>query len=304
MSNQISKGVFVDRVGYCIISRDDGQFYQLGGDGSIPLDFKFSVEKKAGAIQCFANVSICGLKKEDILKYTSFMAKWREFNKKKFISIFAGYESAGGAIEIFKGDVFHATPTRPPDIWLNMQARTGHYEQMVVASKSILEPLPLPDVCENAVNWMGRKLLWMVQDEQTNKIIIDQFQCSNSMKDIPDQLQELAPDRIIVNEDMNTGTIQIVDKDNIKTQMQMMLVSKDTGLLDVPKPSPWGVEFEMRLCPTIKRFQVIHLESQLMPLLNGEYAVATYTHTGHLRGHEWKTKVKARRIDIYNHGRK
>lgn len=292
----------LDRVGYCIISRDDGKFYKLGTD-ELPLDFKFTIERKAGAIQCFADVSVCGLNKDDILHYISFAAQWREFNKRKYISIYAGYEDEGGAQKLFEGDVYHALPTMPPDVWLNMKARTGHYLQQTVASKSILEPMKLPDVCENAANWMGMKLLWMVQNPAANEIIINQFQCTGSLANLPKQMQDLAPDYIIVSVNTKTGCVEIVDKDNIQTQAKMLTVTKDTGLLGIPNPSPWGVEFEMRLCPSIQRFQPIHIESEMIPLINGEYSVATYTHSGHLRGQEWKTKVKARRIDIYNHGK-
>jgi len=289
---------FLDRVGYCVIKRDDGKFYKLDG-----LDFKFSIERKAGAFQCFADVSVCGLKKDDVLAYTSFTAQWREFNKKKYIAIYAGYAGTGGPKLLFEGDVYNAVPTMPPDVWMNMKARTGHYLQQTSVSKSILSPMKLEDVCKNAANWMGKKLLWMVKNADANAKMIPQFQCKGTLAQLAQQMQDLAPDLICVNVNEKTGCVEIVDIDKIDYSAKMLTIDLDHGLLGVPVPSPWGVEFDMRLQTDICRFQPIHLESQMMPLLKGNYAVACYTHSGHLRGGDWKTHIKARRIDIYNHGK-
>ena len=292
----------VDRVGYVVIKREDGKLYKLGTD-ELPLDFKFTIERKAGAIACFADVSVCGMKREDVLLFTAFAAKWREMNKHKSLLIYAGYEDEGGAQLLFDGEMYNALPTMPPEVWVNMKARTCYDLQLTKCEKSILTPTKIEDVCRTAANWMGKKLLWMVKKAETNAIVIPQFRCKGTLSELAKQMQDLAPEKIIVSVNEKTGCVEIVDIDDIHYSASMMTITKESGLIGMPTPNPWGVEFDMRLCPSIKRFMPIHLESEMIPLLNGDYAVSTYKHSGHLRGNEWKTHIMARRIDIYNHGK-
>jgi len=289
----------LNRVGYCIIKKEDGKFYKLEG-----LNFKFNITRRAGALHSFADISIAGLNRDSITEYISFIAPFREYQKHKYISVYAGYEDKGGAVKIFEGDVTHAVPTQPPDVWLNIKARTGYYLQQTIATKSITDKMKFKDVCLNAANWCGCKLIWLVKEQKTEDLVIDQFQCRSSLGEVvAHQLEELAQGLVVVNMNKATGCIEVVDHDQPILEQTMKIISNDSGMIGIPQPTVNGVEVDIMFDPTIRRFQVIRVESELIPTLNGTYSVMCYTHSGELRGNDFKTHIEARRIDIYNHGK-
>ena len=91
------------------------------------LDVKFDITHPIGSAESEANISICGLSFERIMQLMSWSGEATAYSRCWMIRVYAGYGyNDDDADIIFEGVILTAMPTMPPDIWLNIYARS-HY---------------------------------------------------------------------------------------------------------------------------------------------------------------------------------
>lgn len=91
------------------------------------LDLKFDITHPIGSAESEANISICGLSFKRIMQLMSWAGEATAYSRCWMIRVFAGYGETDDDVDmIFEGVMINAMPTMPPDVWLNIYARS-HY---------------------------------------------------------------------------------------------------------------------------------------------------------------------------------
>ena len=106
------------------------------------------------------------------------------------------------------------------------------------------------------------------------------------------ELNELGD--IVAYED--DGVLVVQDQGQPRTDIGIRRIDETSGLIGIPKPDAIGVECKVLLDNTLKIGQKIYLESLVIPSSCGEYYIYELKHSGDLRGNEFYTEIKARRI--------
>ena len=252
------------------------------------IDVKFSLKKVMSSIMNEAQISICNLAKDDIEYLTTFTSEFIAIQQRKRIRIFAGYEETGVSL-IFDGDIARAIPTSPPDVWLECKALSGYYSNKEVISMSLKGSLSISDICMACASKLGMPLIDL---SKTTKKITD-FSFTGDKRKLISEINDLGG--ISAWED--NGTLYISDENKPRGDILARELSEKTGMIGVPKVDPIGIEVTMLLDNSLQIGQVVVLNSQLFKQANGNYYIYEIRHEGHLRGNNFQTTIKARRVD-------
>ena len=91
------------------------------------LDVKFDIQHYAASAEGTAKISILGLSYQRISQLASWAGTATAYSKCWIIRVYAGYGTTDDDADmIFEGEILDAMPTSPPDVWLNIEARS-HY---------------------------------------------------------------------------------------------------------------------------------------------------------------------------------
>ena len=105
----------------------DNGFQDIKWETIEGLDVRFNIKFFSDSAEGTANISILGLSFSRILQLASWAGEATAYSKCWFIRVYAGYGSSRNDVDmIFEGQIINAMPTSPPDVWLNIEART-HY---------------------------------------------------------------------------------------------------------------------------------------------------------------------------------
>lgn len=251
------------------------------------IEVKFSVEKLASAVMNKADIDICNLATEDIEYLTSYTSQFIEIAKHKRVRIFAGYEDTGISL-IFDGDIVEALPTLGPDRWLKCKALSGYYNARTPISTVVQGTQPIKNVCAAVAGFLNLSLNYMATSTKT----ISDFEYTGGKTKAIKELNELGD--IVAYED--DGVLVVQDIGQPRTDIGIRRIDETSGLIGIPKPDAIGVECKVLLDNTLKIGQKIYLESLVIPASCGEYYIYEMKHSGDLRGNEFYTEIKARRI--------
>lgn len=251
------------------------------------IEVKFSVDKLASAVMNQANIDICNLATEDIEYLTSYTSQFIEIAKHKRVRIFAGYEDTGISL-IFDGDIVEALPTLGPDRWLKCKALSGYYNARTPISTVVQGTQPIKNVCAAVAGFLNLSLNYMATSTKT----VSDFEYTGGKTKAIKELNELGD--IIAYED--DGVLVVQDIGQPRTDIGIRRIDETSGLIGIPKPDAIGVECKVLLDNTLKIGQKIYLESLVIPSSCGEYYIYELKHSGDLRGNEFYTEIKARRI--------
>lgn len=267
------------------------EFVSPAGDKQLKgIDVKFKIDLPMSAVLAKADISICNLTRADIEYLTTYTYLWAALTQKKRIRLFAGYSDTQTNL-LFDGDIIEAIPTQPPDIWLDCKAQSGNYGSTQVYLLSVFDAVPIKTLFEQAAVKLGLTLEWR---SKSTKQVKD-FNFNGNYQKMIEQLTKL--DNITVFEE--TGSLIVVDNAAPVRDGAIREISEITGMIGVPKIDAIGIEATLLLDTTIKRGDTVHLSSIRVPAANGNYYVYNICHEGHLRGTNWYTTIKARRLDVY-----
>ena len=255
------------------------------------VDVKFRVEYSQSATLTQAEISICNLTRANIEYLTTYVSVWIAKANASRIRLFAGYEDEEPINLIFDGDILSAIPTEPPEVWLNCTAISGGYGSIQMFSESILVPVPMRTVFEQAAGWVGMDLEWNATVSKT----IKSFDCTGNRNKLIEQLNSLG--EISVFEE--NGKMVVVDEAHPKRSGNIFEISEETGMVSVPKIDQIGIEAKIFLNTKIKCGDTVHITSKRVPIASGNYYVMNVIHEGHFRGDLWYTTIKTRRLDAY-----
>lgn len=99
------------------------------------LDVKFDINHPVGSASSNARISILGLSYERIYQLTSWAGEATAFSRCILIRVYAGYGDKNIVTRvsdvdmIFQGYIINAYPTTPPEMWLNIEARSYFFDR-------------------------------------------------------------------------------------------------------------------------------------------------------------------------------
>lgn len=249
------------------------------------LNVQFNITNSANAVGGEANIMIANLPMEEIINTTTLLSSFENVKKRKKIRLSAGYGDDVGVI--FQGDVVHAEPiSEPPDVWLQIEARVGYFDNTKVITHTIKNKTPIKEIAQQAANWLGLSLKWM----STINKMVNLFHVSGSANQIIQKLNDLG-DIFAYSDSEN---LNIIDALNPNTGVTSTL-SKSSGMVGIPKIDNNSVRVTMLLNHSLKLGQTISIKSDLIPAVNGDYWIFALTHSGALRENEFYTTACCRR---------
>lgn len=310
--------------------REDGKIAEYDSKFHGGLDVKFMCSKLGNMIMNRAKISICNLRMEDI-NYLCTWTYWsRAMLEKKIVRLKAGYGE--DLAEIFDGYVITAYPTMPPDIWIEMDV-IQNFDQanQDIVIDSLKEPVTLESILKIAESRTGLKYVPRLdpEDEKILQKKIAPFSFSGNVpalfseivgyslneKNIPAISIYSQSGQMIVRSSYEVRKIRY-DASGINSGLHADFVcSAQTGMIGIPRPSPMWIDVHMRLNNRVGRRDIMDVYSDFYDIsqktlaksakqaggaiapVNGLYDVFNVTHSGHLRGEQFMTTIRARRID-------
>ena len=249
------------------------------------LNVSFNVSKQASEVTPYGRIVVANLTMEDVISITTIVGTYTDVKKRKKVRLYAGYDDDVGLI--FEGDITSAAPiTEPPDVWMQIEATNGFFDNNRVVSKTIKDKTPIKNVAEQVANWLKVPLQWM----STTTKIINLFSASGSAGQFIRKLNNLGDILAFKDEE---GLI-VLDLKNPKRKTTTE-VSKNTGMIGIPKADNNGIRVDVLLNHHLKLGQSIDLKSELIPSINGKYWIYGLTHSGSLRDNEFITSILCRK---------
>lgn len=300
------------------------------------LDFKFDISKPVGAVCLDAKISVLGLSWDNIVKYATYAADAIAYAKKYRIRVFAGYGSDENAKCIFDGYITRAMPaTPPPDIWLEITARSGLIREFSDFSQS---PADSKEDVVTAKEYF-KKLCDFIRagcnterlKRQANiKLKLPIFPKASTHKDVVKMMIMNAKrnDIIMIEtvDDEGRSTFKFMDRYSSKGSSpdDPIEVSVETGMIGIPQMN-WA-EITVRRLLTVDKLDVcgnfLRVKSRMaLPgllktkgeradekttdIFSADFLVNNVRYIGHMRGNEWYVEYKAwRNWSVSDEGKK
>jgi hypothetical protein len=249
------------------------------------LDFKFKVKSLAGIYTDFS-VSVLGLSASTITDLTVWNPV-EAIKKPRRIIVYAGYAKTGEEV-IASGYIWYATPTPPPEMWMNFECK-----QFLGYSDRIEKPYTLKnkymrEIFTTIAAECGYRGDYRTSD---NKLV-----SSFTIEGKKGELARTFAYRFGKKVCLWSNILICEDNDGERRNPEKkVLVSQDTGLLSIGQIDIIGARITTRLRADIKIFDWIELQSTLIPSSNGPYFVIEEETEGHFRGEVWQTTYRCLR---------
>jgi len=299
------------------------------------LDFKFKIDKPLACACLNADISIMGLSLDHIHEITSWTAEGLAYARRNRIRVYAGYADSSrtdnGEMLLFDGDIINAIPSSPPDMWVNIRARSGHYRMNHVVNKffpnkdapSALKmtedeikekffdkegrckfTFPPKYLFEQCFKEIGCECKWDVKRKIPDTEKYPGLLVSGTEQDLVRMLYNVNRSKFALTEEIITeaeskdkaGMSRFVVSDASVDAGNPIKVSSRDGMIGIPKVDFSGVQVTKFLDTSIERLGFIQLESKMIPSADGIYRIYEVIHEGHLRGQHWQTTMKCWRF--------
>jgi hypothetical protein len=257
------------------------------------LNIKFSVSS-CGQTFPTAEIGVCNLSQENIDYLINFFAV--PLNKtylNKIIKLYIGYGDTAKCI--FIGNVVNTTLTSPPDIWFNFKAIFRVDALYSGLSISLKYEVSVKECYEAVAKELKMSLEWGATSEKKLACFVRDGGANNILSELA-KIDETVGMSIYANfSGEDNGTIRTFDnlqndgKINNPDWVKTFKLSAKSGLLGVPKFNSFGGQISCVLNPNINFLDIIDLSNIYQKAGNGKYRVIKVTHTGELRGNEFKT---------------
>lgn len=295
-----------DRIGHVEVSIGE-KTYDFSG-----LDFKFKITKTCdGYAKGFADISVLGLSRDTVNALTTLCNMQEALNTGKRVRVFAGYAQMGKEELIIDADISYATPTTtPPESWFTITAIQGHRFMKPGISLVENETIQFQELfqrCIDKINEVAGGKITLVADMRLStknaEHLVSNFSVDGCVYDIIGALNQQGNVLCFLDngDTPDTDKLVAVDKDEkldngfgSKSVTRIKTLSMKTGMIGLPRLKE-SVMLECRslLDPRLSVGDVVEMESTVINAVNGRYRIIDLTHTGHFRGKEWYTQIRA-----------
>lgn len=226
------------------------------------LQIKATISKLSSSTQNEATVEITNIAKE----YRDYiLTETTPFNAnrvRKKIIIEAGRASYGYH-RLFVGDITETNVTQPPDIGIQIKAKSGQWDKGNIVSKSTAAQTAMSVLAASIAKDMGLSLVF----EATDKNISNYYFVGAAIKQV-EKLAEMGR----VNAYVDDNNLVVKDTGEPLKQTTQVL-SMASGLIGLPQGSEQGVKVTYLFEPSTRLGGKLTLKSEINPGLNGDYVI-------------------------------
>ena len=259
------------------------------------LDIKFRIKKVMAPTRYTAKISVLGLSWETMnnISATSLYDITTAAQKlKKRIILKAGY--VDNEVEIFGGYIVAATIQSPPDMWLNMTV--CNYVDFAEGSKSLSygAGMTAKQIAFAVSDSLKIPIVYKCKNQEAATTKLGPTVISGNWSAIFKRLQKLASWEVFYD----NGFIYIADNSFADLSNELELTfNKRTGLIKVNSIDFISCSITTFLNQNANLSNIMNVESELMPVVNGKYRIFTKEYFGHFRGKEWYSTFYGMRIN-------
>lgn len=252
-----------------------------------------------------ANITVYNLNREDVGFLSTCASKWKQ--QRSLIQLYVGYDDDVKCI--FSGWITQASPEGYPDLALNIQGLTGREWQgnRIDISKANTSIMDLIDYTSSVTGYPVNIPKYIREGNVLLNKKLDNFTYSGTPWGLMDKLQEMVGGGFTPNKDgvlFSTYNDQtFIWTKEVYESGDILLLSEKTGMIGVPEATTEGANIKILLNNGVQIGQKVKLESKRMPILNGIYTIASFSHTGELRGNTWETVLYCSRAMDYRQKR-
>ena len=278
------------RVAYIQFPQEEtGMVKRLNG---LNVRFTVSIYTQSG-MPASSKIDIYNPDREDLSFLTTTT---RTANQKNYLfQLFGGYSD--DVRLLFSGQVFEAIPSSYPDVIMSIRGNSNvkWWGDPFNIKK---EKIKVMDLIDEAAKQMGYQVNIDDNLRKTNRLLNmtqDNFSFTGSPLQLLEQAQEIMggisadPETVflsVYNEQINIWSPSVQSN-----TVRVLEINKDTGMLGLPRPTGSGCEVDILMNTGIQTGDVVEIRSERIKILNGKYYVVKITHSGELRGREWKTTL-------------
>lgn len=218
--------------------------------------------KKANASQNECTVLLSGLREEtrDFL-----ITETSPFNKSphpRRISLEVGRVSLG-LTQIFVGDIVSAEPSSPPDVDLEIKAKTGFSNNLNVVSHASGPLTQLSQLSEEVAQRLGVGINFQATDKR-----VSGFQYSGGAMGLVSRLSESGGVRAFLDD----GVLMVQDRDRA-TEGRIKVLNMNSGMVGIPKLDEKGLKVTYLIDGASSLGGLLRLESKFNKSANGDYRI-------------------------------
>lgn len=205
---------------------------------------------------------IANLKKE-VRDY--ILTETSPFNKNrtpKSVRIEAGRQSYGTFL-VYSGNVVSATPSQPPDVWLDIKCLTGNFQKGNIVSRTAPPVSSLKEIGKQVANDLSFGYLFQATDKN-----ITNYNFTGGALNQINKLQEMGNIDAYVDNDVLT-----IKDANVPLNGIVQRVSEKNGLVGFPEITEQGVKIKFFLSPQTAVGGTLQLASEANPAANGSYVI-------------------------------
>lgn len=178
------------------------------------------------------------------------------------VSLYAGRKSYGAAL-IYVGNITTSSVTQPPDIGIIMNCSTGYDRQGAIISVNSGPTAPLSSLAQTAADQTGTSLSFTAQDKQ-----IANFSHTGSQQELVNKIAQAG------NVDAYVENKTLVVKDaGAPIGQRNKIISLQTGMIGIPEITQNGIRVKFLLDNDTSIGDILTVESQLNPAINGDYVI-------------------------------
>ena len=290
------------RVAYIIFPETDKDQKIVGFDKILKgLNVRFRVTTFVqSGMASDARIEVYNLNRKD-LGFLSTIA--RTYLQKNYLfRLYAGYE--GEEKLLFSGRALQAIPDSYPDVILNINGMSGieWWGENIETTKDKVTVIDLIDYCAEKMGYQVNIDDRLRKNNELLNKVQDNFSFTGSPMNLLQQCQQMMGG---VSSDPQTVFMSISNEQidiwspSVPNGNKKLLISKDTGMIGLPKPTETGCEVKILMNTSINAGDIIELKSERIDLLNGDYYVIGITHEGETRGNGWYTTLNCALVSNY-----
>ena len=240
-------------------------------------------------------IDVYNLNRDDTQFLTTSTAFW--LNKQRFVQLYAGYDD--DVKLIMSGQILEAPPSGYPDMALHIRLfGNAEWQSTIIdVQKSDLKIVDLIDYVGTITRMPVNMPQWLRESNEWLNKRLDNYSYTGTPIGLLEKIQDMVggynPNKSsffisAANNEIEVGSPERRDND-------VLLVSKETGMVGLPMPTYNGINVKMLLNPNIRVNDRIKLESERVPMCNGYYYVLRLQHEGELRSNQFYTTLFCQR---------
>lgn len=182
--------------------------------------------------------------------------------KRKSVALYSGRVSTGFFL-LYQGDITECYPSQPPDITLNIKSKANQFYKYDIIAQAQNLTAPLSQIVANSANGLGLATRFEATDKQ-----IANYSYSGSRIQEVNHIGELGPYDVYTDD-----TTLVCKNKGVPLQNTGSIISSDTGMIGQPMPTEWGARVTTLLTQSVILGGQFTVDSDINPLMNGEYAI-------------------------------